>query len=292
MQPFYDSQGIIHQISCVETPQQNAKVERKHRHLLDVTRALLFHSKLPTIFLSFAVCHVAYLVNRLPTPTLHHKSPYEVLYGTPPTFMDLKVFGCLVYASTITQNRTKLDSRARKCIFLGYQPGTNGYVLFDLHLKNIFVSRHAIFHELIFPYSELLHSSPIDLSVISDLNHTFLFDDLHTDKNVPLAMHLERPVTTVSENNHIHLRPNDNQEEEDNQNTLRRSSRTRKPPSYLKDFHCNLTDHTADSTHWPNVLYPISSYLDYSGLSSSHKHYALTVSTMQKPRTYKKAIKS
>lgn len=163
MQPFYDSQGIIHQISCVETPQQNAKVERKHRHLLDVTRALLFHSKLPTIFLSFAVCHVAYLVNRLPTPTLHHKSPYEVLYGTPPTFMDLKVFGCLVYASTTIQNRTKLDSHARKCIFLGYQPGTKGYVLFDLHLKNIFVSRHAIFHELIFPYSEFLHSSPIDL---------------------------------------------------------------------------------------------------------------------------------
>lgn len=129
MPSFYDLHAIIHQTFCVETPQQNAKVERKHRHLLSVTRALLFHSKLPTIFWSYAVCHAVYLINRLPTPTLNHKSPFEMLTGSPPTFLDLKVFGCLVYASTLTQNRTKLDSRARKCIFLGYQPGTKGYVL-------------------------------------------------------------------------------------------------------------------------------------------------------------------
>lgn len=46
---FLNSWGILHQTSSVDTPQQNDIVERKHRHFLEVSKALLLQSKLPQI---------------------------------------------------------------------------------------------------------------------------------------------------------------------------------------------------------------------------------------------------
>lgn len=42
--------GIIHQLSCVYTPQQNGLVERKHKTLLNYARALRFHASTPIHF--------------------------------------------------------------------------------------------------------------------------------------------------------------------------------------------------------------------------------------------------
>lgn len=41
------SNGIVHQTTCVYTPQQNGVVDRKHRHLLNIVIALMFQGGLP-----------------------------------------------------------------------------------------------------------------------------------------------------------------------------------------------------------------------------------------------------
>lgn len=50
LKAYFDANGILHQTSCVGTPQQNGRVERKHRHILNVARALRFQAKLPMRF--------------------------------------------------------------------------------------------------------------------------------------------------------------------------------------------------------------------------------------------------
>lgn len=66
---FYQENGIKLQTSCVDTPQKNGVVERKHRHLLEVSRALRFQAGLPKKCWGECALTAAYLIYYTPTPT-------------------------------------------------------------------------------------------------------------------------------------------------------------------------------------------------------------------------------
>lgn len=67
--------GIIHQISCVDKPQQNGMVERKHRHLLEISKALRFEAGLPLAYWADYLMTTAYIIKRLPSSVLTTKHP-------------------------------------------------------------------------------------------------------------------------------------------------------------------------------------------------------------------------
>lgn len=142
---FFSNNGIEFQQFCVYTPQQNGFVERKHHHILQIACALHFHSHLPITFWGECVLTAIYLINRLPTPLLSNQTPFELLYNRPPSFDHLHAFGCLCH-STIVQPLHKFDSRAWRCIFVGYPTDQKGNKLYDLDSLKKFVGRDIRFH--------------------------------------------------------------------------------------------------------------------------------------------------
>jgi hypothetical protein len=254
MGDFLKSKGIIHQKSCVETPQQNGVVEGKHQHILNVARSLSCHSHIPLTMWNFSVQQAVHIIDILPTPLLKSKSSYEILFNKPPpTFLHLKVFGCLSYATTLQARRTKFNPRARKAIFLGYKDGTKGYISYDLNTYDFFVSRNVIFYETCFPFAPLSSSpssSAQNSAPLPFLDDVLLaFEHLSTPApptSAPVMLDsllfplvpstTNPPATSPSESPIAHANPSPSPPSV----PLRRSTRISTNPSYLQQYyHCN-----------------------------------------------------
>lgn len=171
-----------------------------------------------------------------------------------------------------------------------------------LYLEN------AIFYEYVFPYSSPTSSSNSDtVSSSNSTNSLFLFDfsyQLRYCTDPSSTSHNAAPhraplpsipdTTTpepITDSPFIteFLVADSTPITESVPVTVRKSSRPSNPPSYLKDFHCNLTSSTP--THLAHTPYPLSSVLSYSRLSPSHLHYTLFISATDDPTTYRQAIK-
>ncbi|KAH0684318.1 hypothetical protein KY289_022070 [Solanum tuberosum] len=77
-------QGIIHQSSCPHTPQQNGVMKRKHRHIMETTRAIRFQGHIPIKFWGDRVLAAVHIINRVPSTVLSNKSPFEILFNRRP----------------------------------------------------------------------------------------------------------------------------------------------------------------------------------------------------------------
>ena len=127
--------------------------------MLNVARPLFFQSKVPIQFWGECLNTATFLINRLPSPVLKFRTPYELLFGKSAYYHSLKTFGCLCNASSLPSHRTKFSARAVPSVFMGYPIGYKGYRLFNLATKQFFISRDVSFHEEVFPFASV--SQPV-----------------------------------------------------------------------------------------------------------------------------------
>jgi hypothetical protein len=149
---FFEKCGIAHRLSCPHTHQQNGAVERKHRHIAKIGLALLYHAHIPLRFWDDAFQTACYLIDHLPTPTLHNKAPFEKLFASSPDYSLLKIFGCACWPNLRPYNSNKLQPRSLQCVFLYYSIHHKGYKCFHIPSSRLYISRDVVFQESIFPY--------------------------------------------------------------------------------------------------------------------------------------------
>ena len=171
-QSFLATKGIEHHKSCPHTPQQNGLAERKHRHIVETSLTLLQTARLPPSFWFYACQTATYLINRMPSPILSHKSPFELLFGHVPLLSHLRVFGCACFPLLQPYNSTKLQPKTTKCVFLGYATKYKGYLCYEVSKPRMYMSRHVIFDETEFPYQTLSHHSKLHHSNSSHVQAT------------------------------------------------------------------------------------------------------------------------
>jgi len=94
---FCSKNGIIHQTCCSHTSQQNGVAERKHRHILDVARAMIIHMHVSKYLWSDAVLSICHLINRMSSSALHVKISFFCLHSHKSAFSVTRVFGCTCF---------------------------------------------------------------------------------------------------------------------------------------------------------------------------------------------------
>jgi len=324
MNDFYKKQGIILETTCPHTPQQNGVVERKHRHLLEIARALRFEAGLPIRFWGECIMTATYIINRLPSRALDNKTPFEVLFKRVPDYDHMRVLGCLAYYRNTNTKGDKFEPRGRPGVFMGYPSGTKGYKIYDLEQRKMIVSRDVKFLEETFPFNNMKSN---ERNKEDDLFEKMFEGEGSQDNQVTGGVtdenpnHQTLPVETdcVGDNDANDTATNswefDNDEENANEHETTanlhdnvqnessteqsdevrniRERRTRTQPKRLDDYVVNLPPSVDNSQPTANqatsTVHPLAHYISFDKFSESHKVFLAAINSHDEPKTFYQA---
>ncbi|PKI76595.1 hypothetical protein CRG98_002904 [Punica granatum] len=139
--------GIKLEKTVPKTPQQNGLAERMNRTIVERVRCMLSQAKLSKSFWGEAMRTTIDLINLTPSVALDGDVPQQVWTGKKVSYKHLRVFECRASVHIPRYERSKLDAKAKQCIFLGYTHEEFGYRFWDPDSKKIIRSRNVVFFE-------------------------------------------------------------------------------------------------------------------------------------------------
>nr|GEX45582.1 retrovirus-related Pol polyprotein from transposon TNT 1-94 [Tanacetum cinerariifolium] len=131
LKEYFDTVGISHQMSSVQTPQQNGVVERRNRTLVEAARTMLIFSRAPLLLLAEAISTACFTQNRSIIHLCFNKTPYELINGRKPDISFLYIFGALCYPKNDREDIGKLGAKGDIGFFIGYSADSCAYRVYN-----------------------------------------------------------------------------------------------------------------------------------------------------------------
>ena len=157
--------GIVPEHSAPYCPEQNGRVERQNRTIVEMARTMMIAGSLP-ISLWAELCRTAaYLRNRISLPRLNGKTPFEMWTGVKPDVGHLRTIGCRAFSHIPDGHRKKFDSKSEELVLVGYESGSNSFRLWKRGTKDVKISHNVKFIESDAPpvsISELKEKEPLE----------------------------------------------------------------------------------------------------------------------------------
>ena len=196
--------GIEHQTSMPDSPQQNGRAERFQQTIINGAEAMRHHAGLSNGFWIYAVKAKLHMYNVTPIKCADYETPNELWSGQKPDISHLRVFGCLAWVHILKKRRHKLQPKSKAMIFVGYEPGSKGYQFWDAAQQHFEISHDVKFKETCFPAKELKLTQSIPVSLN---DHQFPESDNESDLSGLDLVTLAQPPTIPPNPQHTALRP-------------------------------------------------------------------------------------
>ncbi|PHT42265.1 hypothetical protein CQW23_16290 [Capsicum baccatum] len=170
-------------------------------------------------------CHV---VNRLLPWPGKQKTPFEFLHDQKPNVSYFRVFASICYIHIPKSSSTKLDPKAKRCMFVGYDSCRKGWKFMDPETKGFVTSRDVGFDEVLSWCTT--QKSSLENVTSDDYQNESLFPEINTQG-------VDESPTPATESS----------SSENGPQMARRSLREKKQPNHFKDYQVQLNHCTL---HW------------------------------------------
>ena len=104
---------------------------------MEHARSMRLHARLPLHMWVEAINTIVYLINRGPSTPLGCGIPKEAWTGKKVSYSFLKTFSCEEFAHIDSKNRTKLEAKSKKYVFVRQGIDEFGYRLWNFEICKI-----------------------------------------------------------------------------------------------------------------------------------------------------------
>lgn len=140
--------GVFHAKTCTYTPQQNGRIEREMRTVVEAARSVIHGMNLNQNLWAEAINYAVFTLNQTGTSSVKGKSPAELWFGRKIDVKKLRIFGSECYVYIEKHKRGKMDKKSQKGIFVGYDLDSPSYRIYIEDKDDVISSENVIFNEM------------------------------------------------------------------------------------------------------------------------------------------------